>query len=115
MTIHRFALQGEFIELNVLLKLLALAQSGGGAKALIADGAVAVDGATETRIRRKLRDGNVVRLGAEEIRIEAAADGADVDPVSVAAVPPQDDAAGDRAPRKRRTSATPSPTRKRAP
>ena len=72
MAIHHFQLQGEFIELNVLLKLLALAPSGGGAKAMIAAGAVTVDGATETRIRRKLRAGQVVRLADEEICIAAA-------------------------------------------
>ncbi len=72
MTIHHFQLQGEFIELNVLLKLLGLAPSGGAAKALIAEGAVAVDGETETRIRRKLRPGQMVRLAADEIRIVAA-------------------------------------------
>lgn len=72
MAIHHFQLQGEFIELNVLLKLLALAPSGGGAKAMIAAGAVTVDGATETRIRRKLRAGQVVRLADQEIRIAAA-------------------------------------------
>lgn len=67
-----FQLQGEFIELNVLLKLLGLAPSGGAAKALIAAGAVTVDGAAETRVRRKLRDGQVVRLAQHEIRIVAA-------------------------------------------
>ena len=72
MAVHRFQLQGEFIELNVLLKLLALAPSGGAAKALIGDGAVAVDGAVETRIRRKLRAGQTVRLADEDIRICAA-------------------------------------------
>ena len=71
MTIHRFPLQGEFIELNVLLKLLGLAPSGGAAKALIAEGAVTVDGDVETRIRRKLRAGQVVRLAEEEINILA--------------------------------------------
>ena len=70
MTIHRFQLQGEFIELNVLLKLLGLAPSGGAAKALVAGGAVTVDGITETRIRRKLRAGQVVRLADEEVRID---------------------------------------------
>ena len=64
-----FHLKGEFIELNVLLKLLGLAASGGAAKALIAEGAVRVDGAIETRIRRKLRAGHSVRLADEEIRI----------------------------------------------
>ena len=72
MTIHRFPLKGEFIPLNDLLKLLGLAPSGGAAKALITDGAVAVDGEIETRIRRKLRAGMVVRFADEEIRVVAA-------------------------------------------
>lgn len=71
MTIHRFQLKSEFIPLNDLLKLLGLAPSGGAAKALIVDGAVAVDGEIETRIRRKLRAGQVVRFADEEIRIVA--------------------------------------------
>ena len=73
MTIHRFPLQGEFIELNLLLKLLGLAPSGGAAKALIVAGAVTVDGAAETRIRRKLRAGQVVRLAGHEIHIDGGA------------------------------------------
>ncbi len=72
MAIHHFQLQGEFIELNVLLKLLGLAPSGGAAKSLIASGDVAVDGEPETRIRRKLRPGQWVRLADEEIHIVAA-------------------------------------------
>lgn len=72
MTTHHFQLRGEFIPLNDLLKLLCLASSGGAAKALITEGAVAVDGAIETRIRRKLRPGQVVRFADEEIRIVAA-------------------------------------------
>jgi ribosome-associated protein len=66
-----FQLQGEFIELNVLLKLLGLAPSGGAAKLMIAEGAVTVDGQVETRIRRKLRAGQTVRLADQEIRILA--------------------------------------------
>lgn len=72
MTIHHFQLQGEFIELNVLLKLLGLAPSGGAAKAMIGAGAVRVGGTLETRTRRKLRPGQVVRLGDEEIHMLAA-------------------------------------------
>ncbi len=72
MTTQRFPLKGEFIELNVLLKLLALAPSGGSAKSLIASGAVSVDGIAETRIRRKLRDGNTVRLADKEVLVTAA-------------------------------------------
>ena len=69
MALHHFQLRDEFIELNVLLKLLALASSGGAAKALIAEGTVEVDGAIETRIRCKLRAGQCVRLAGDEIRI----------------------------------------------
>ncbi len=76
MAIHHFPLQGEFIELNVLLKLLGLAPSGGAAKAMVAEGAVAVDGEIETRTRRKLRCGNSVRVADEEVLITAAASNA---------------------------------------
>lgn len=72
MTTHHFQLRGEFIPLNALLKLLGLAPSGGGAKALITDGAAVVDGEIETRIRCKLRAGQVVRFADEEIRIVVA-------------------------------------------
>ncbi|MES2237079.1 MAG: RNA-binding S4 domain-containing protein [Pseudomonadota bacterium] len=71
MAIHDFPLHGEFIELNVLLKLMGLASSGGAAKAMIAEGAVRVDQQIETRIRRKLRAGDVVRLGDATINIQA--------------------------------------------
>jgi ribosome-associated protein len=72
MTTQRFTLKGEFIELNALLKLLALAPSGGAAKTLIASGAVSVDGVAETRVRRKLRNGNAVRIADEEVLVTAA-------------------------------------------
>lgn len=72
MATHHFQLRGEFIPLNDLLKLLGLAPSGGAAKALIAEGAVVVDGEIENRIRRKLRPGQVVRFADEEIRVVAA-------------------------------------------
>jgi ribosome-associated protein len=71
MSTHHFQLRGEFIPHNDLLKLLGLAPSGGAAKALITEGAVAVDGEIETRIRRKLRPGMVVRFANEEIRVVA--------------------------------------------
>lgn len=70
MTIRRFLLRGEFIELNVLLKLLAIVPSGGAAKALIAGGGVFVDGAVETRVRRKLRAGVAVTVGAMTVHLE---------------------------------------------
>lgn len=107
MTIHRFPLQGEFIELNVLLKLLGLAPSGGAAKALIAAGTVTVDGEAETRIRRKLRTGQVVRLANEEVHI-VGTDG-EGSSVSADAGPPQGGAARNMEPRRRRSAVAPSP------
>ena len=71
MATHDFPLQDAFIELNVLLKLIGLASSGGAAKAMIAEGAVRVDQQVETRIRRKLRAGDVVQLGDATINIHA--------------------------------------------
>jgi ribosome-associated protein len=66
-----FRLEGEYVELNVLLKLLALAPSGGAAKAMVAAGEVMVDGEVETRKTRKLRAGSVVAVGDEEISVVA--------------------------------------------
>ena len=71
LSVQQFQLKGEFIELNVLLKLLALAPSGGAAKAMIAGQGVLVDGAIETRTRRKLRAGSCVQLGGQQILIVA--------------------------------------------
>ncbi|MBV8466895.1 MAG: RNA-binding S4 domain-containing protein, partial [Burkholderiales bacterium] len=38
MSKHRYRLEGEYIELHNLLKLLAIAPSGGIAKMMVADG-----------------------------------------------------------------------------
>ncbi|MGE5467531.1 MAG: RNA-binding S4 domain-containing protein [Ignavibacteria bacterium] len=69
MPAHTFRLDKEFVELHVLLKLLALAPSGGAAKAMIAAGQVSVDGVTETRKACKIRSNQVVRVAGEEIRV----------------------------------------------
>lgn len=69
---HNFQLNAEFIELHVLLKLLALAPSGGAAKAMVADRQVSVDGLVETRKACKLRAGQVVSVGEDEVLILAA-------------------------------------------
>ncbi|MCL2657910.1 MAG: RNA-binding S4 domain-containing protein [Betaproteobacteria bacterium] len=69
MSDYVFPLRGEYIELHNLLKLLAIAPSGGAAKSMVAEGAVMVDGEIETRKARKLRADCVVRVGADEIRI----------------------------------------------
>ena len=62
----------DFVELNQLLKLVGIADSGGQGKAIVASGAVSVDGAVELRKTAKIRAGQVVRVGAVEIRVVAA-------------------------------------------
>jgi ribosome-associated protein len=64
-----FALDREFIELNQLLKLAGLADSGGAGKALVAAGEVRVDGVVELRKTAKIRAGQTVRLDSAEIRV----------------------------------------------
>lgn len=59
----------EYIELNKLLKNLGLVESGGFAKMIILDGEVSVNNEVEFRIRRKLRIGDVVELGGQNIEI----------------------------------------------
>ena len=68
---HLFPLDREYVELHILLKLLALAPSGGAAKAMVADGLVTVDGEVETRKTRKLRGGETVCVGDDEIVVRA--------------------------------------------
>lgn len=58
----------DHVELNQLLKLVGLCDSGGGGKQLVASGQVSVDGAVELRKTCKIRSGQVVVLG--DIRIE---------------------------------------------
>ncbi|MDP2007275.1 MAG: RNA-binding S4 domain-containing protein [Rubrivivax sp.] len=71
-----FPLRGEHITLDALLKATGLAHSGGGAKMLIADAAVQVNGETETRRGRKLRGGDKVALGDVQVHIVAPVAGA---------------------------------------
>jgi len=66
-----FRLNREFVQLNQLLKLTGLADSGGAGKALVAGGGVAVDGSVELRKTCKIRIGQVVTLSDVEIRVVA--------------------------------------------
>lgn len=59
----------DYIELNNLLKVTGLCESGGRAKQLIANGDVIVDGQTELRKRCKIRDGQVVEFNGESIKV----------------------------------------------
>ena len=65
-----FNLEGrEYIELNNLLKITGLCESGGVAKLLIGKGQVKVDGKVELRKRCKIRHGQLVEFNDLEIKV----------------------------------------------
>lgn len=66
-----FKLNGEFVELNQLLKMVGVCDSGGAGKALVAEGVVSVDGHVELRKTCKIRAGSVVALGDVRITVLA--------------------------------------------
>ena len=65
-------ISGDMIRLGQLLKLAGAASGGAEAKALIATGQVTVNGERELRRGRQLHPGDVVRVGADDLRIVAA-------------------------------------------
>jgi ribosome-associated protein len=67
-----FALRGEFIALDTLLKATGIAESGGAAKAMVARGIVLVDGRQELRKTCKVRDGQVVQVAEARIAVRAS-------------------------------------------
>jgi len=64
-----FELDKEFIELNKLLKILSLVESGGQANAIISEGYVRYNGEVDTRKRLKLRKGDIVEFNDTQIKI----------------------------------------------
>ncbi|TCZ81718.1 RNA-binding S4 domain-containing protein [Lysobacter sp. N42] len=66
-----FPLEGEYVELNQLLKLAGLCDSGGAGKQIVASGAVTVDGDVELRKTCKIRAGQLVRVADVEIHVVA--------------------------------------------
>ena len=64
-----FAVRGDYIQLDQLLKACGLVITGGEAHQVVDAGAVKVDGKVETRKRAKLRAGQRVRLVDQEVRL----------------------------------------------
>ena len=65
-----FPLQGHpFVELDALLKLTGLCDTGGLAKVAIAGGLVTIDGEVELRRRRKVRAGQTVSFEGRTIAV----------------------------------------------
>ncbi len=65
-------IRDEFIKLGQALKLAGIASSGIEAKALIEDGLVLVNGETETRRGKKLRNGDVVSAEGNTFTVRAS-------------------------------------------
>ena len=62
-------LESEFVELYKILKFEGVAQSGGAAKQLIADGLVSVNGEVETRKRKKISAGDHIQVSGQSIQV----------------------------------------------
>jgi ribosome-associated protein len=67
-----FTVRGDHVELNQLLKLCGVCDSGGAGKMLVASGTVKVDGKPELRKTCKVRPGQVVTLDGVRINVKAA-------------------------------------------
>lgn len=68
-TLH-FELDRDHIELNQLLKLTGVCDSGGAGKHLVATGAVRVNGVVELRKTCKIRCGQTVSIADVDIHVE---------------------------------------------
>jgi ribosome-associated protein len=66
-----FELNGPYVELNQLLKLVGICDSGGAGKVLVAAGNVKVDGHQELRKTCKITAGQTISLGDVLIRVKA--------------------------------------------
>ncbi|KAF1714380.1 RNA-binding protein [Pseudoxanthomonas yeongjuensis] len=73
MTQLEFELDRDHVELNQLLKLCGVCDSGGAGKALVASGMVSVDGMIELRKTCKIHAGSTVTFEDVEIRVRSAA------------------------------------------
>ena len=68
---QEITIRDEFIKLGQALKLAGFEESGVDAKYDIEDGKVTVNGVTETRRGKKLRDGDVFVVGGRQCRVAA--------------------------------------------
>mgnify|MGYP002623729937 CR=1 FL=1 len=64
-------IRDEFIKLGQLLKLAGIAGSGIEAKIMIENGEVMLNGETETRRGRKIREGDIVETAGKTITVKS--------------------------------------------
>ena len=70
MTQYDSNLTPTFLRLDHFLKLTAESDTGGQAKLMIQNGEVKVNGAVETRRRRKLVVGDIVEVGGKQLPVK---------------------------------------------
>lgn len=70
---EQVAIHTPFIKLDALLKFSGIAETGGRAKEMVADGMVTVDGTTCTQRGRKIQPGMTVTLAELKITLEVVA------------------------------------------
>lgn len=66
---QEFELEGAFIPLISLLKLLGIAETGGHAKQLVAEGEVKCNGEIELRKRYKVKKGDIIEVWDQVIKV----------------------------------------------
>lgn len=59
----------DYIKLDQFLKWQGVTESGGAAKALVAEGGVKVNGEPESRRGRKLRNGDTVEVAEQKLTV----------------------------------------------
>lgn len=64
-----FKIEGDYIELIQLLKVLGIAQTGGHAKFIVDNGDVLRNGETELRKRAKLIPGDEIEVGGVKVKL----------------------------------------------
>lgn len=66
---EKFILKSEFIELNKLLKLLGIAETGGHANTMISEGEVLLNDLAEFQKRKKIRLNDIVKVGDFAVKV----------------------------------------------
>lgn len=67
---EEFKVEGDYIELIQLLKVLGIAQTGGHAKMIVDEGVVLRNGEVELRKRAKLIPGDLIEIGDISIQLK---------------------------------------------
>lgn len=67
---EEFKVEGDYIELIQLLKVLGIAQTGGHAKMIVDEGVVYRNGEVELRKRAKLVPGDLIEIEDISIRLK---------------------------------------------